>query len=113
MRFERELLKGLAPTLVMELLSRKAMYGYELTTTVRKETNGSFEWKEGSLYPSLHKLERDGLVRGQWQGERGSRRRKYYDLTEAGRVALVTKTQSWRQLCEAINQVLEGSHGRE
>jgi transcriptional regulator len=108
-----ELVKGTLSLLILSLLTRKPMYGYEMAATVHAETDGAFEWKEGSLYPSLHNLERAGLVSSQWEGEAGSRRRKYYYLTEAGRSALATKTLSWRKLCQAIDQVLEGHHGAD
>lgn len=109
---DTELVKGTLSLLILSLLSRKPMYGYEIVTTVRQDTDGAFQWKEGSLYPSLHKLERAGLIRAQWQGARGSRRRKYYHLTSAGRAALAEKTDDWAQLCRAINRVLETSHER-
>ena len=110
---DRELAKGTLSLLILSLLSRKPMYGYEMASTVREETDGAFDWKEGSLYPGLHNLERAGLVRGEWEGEAGGRRRKYYHLTGAGRSALAAKTQSWHELCEAITQVLEGPHGAD
>jgi PadR family transcriptional regulator PadR len=109
---DAELIKGTLSLLVLSLLSRRRMYGYEIVTTVRRETGGAFEWKEGSLYPCLHKLERDGLVRGQWRGRKGGRRRKYYHLTEAGRTALAEKTESWRRLRAAMDRILERSHER-
>ena len=109
---DAELIKGTLSLLVLCLLSRRRMYGYEIVTTVRRETDGAFQWKEGSLYPCLHKLERDGLIRSQWRGPRGGRRRKYYHLTEAGRAALAEKAESWRRLRAAMDQVLERSHER-
>ena len=112
MDIDIELIKGTLSLMILSLLSREPMYGYQIVTTVRQDSNGVFDWKEGSLYPSLHKLERDGLVRGKWQGKSGSRRRKYYQLTEAGRAALAKKIESWQQLCRNINQVLEKSHER-
>lgn len=106
---DAEFVKGTLSLLILSLLSRKPMYGYEMVTTVREQTNGHFRWTDGALYPNLHKLERSGLILGQWQGEPGTRRRKYYRLTEAGQATLKEKTQSWSRLCEAISQVLERS----
>ena len=108
---DTELTKGTLSLLILSLLRRKPMYGYEIVMEVRRDTNGLFEWKEGSLYPSLHKLAKDGLIRAQWQGKSGSRRRKYYALTKAGRVALDEKTESWRQLSKTIDHMLEQSDG--
>ena len=110
---DTELLKGTLSLLILSLLDRKPMYGYEIVTTVREDSNGLFKWREGSLYPSLHKLENAGLIRGRWQGKPGSRRRRYYYLTKAGRTALAEKTETWRQLYQTVNQVLEKPHGRD
>jgi transcriptional regulator len=108
---DAELLKGTLSLLILSLLSRKPMYGYELASTVRGDTDGVFDWKEGSLYPNLHKLEADGLVRGQWEDSDSARKRKYYHITRAGREALTAKRQAWDQISTAVNQVLEKSHG--
>ena len=106
---DTELIKGTLSLIILSLLSRREMYGYEIVTTVKEETDGVFEWKAGSLYPSLHKLEKDGMIRGQWEGEPDSRQRKYYHLAEAGRTALVEKEESWSQLHAAVNQIMEKS----
>lgn len=103
---DSELLKGTLSLLILSLLSRKPMYGYEIVKTVRESTDGLLQWKEGSLYPNLHKLARDKLIQGEWAGEPGSRRRRYYALTDAGRAALSEKTESWALLSRAVNQVL-------
>ena len=110
---DTELLKGTLSLLILSLLERRAMYGYELAATVRQETDGAFQWKAGSLYPSLHKLEKDGLIRAEWQGKSEGRQRKYYQLTEAGRAALAEKTEAWASISKAVNQVLERTHERQ
>ena len=66
---DSELLKGTLSLLILSLLDRKPMYGYEIVKTVRELTDGTLEWKEGSLYPSLHKLAAGGLVRSEWEGK--------------------------------------------
>jgi len=109
---DTELIKGTLSLLILSLLSRKPMYGYEIVSTVREDTENTFEWKAGSLYPSLHKLEKDGLIRGEWQGNPGGRQRKYYHLTEAGRTVLEEKTEDWSQVYQAVNKVLEKSNER-
>ncbi len=106
---DTELIKGTLSLIILSLLSRRAMYGYEIVATVKEETNGALEWKTGSLYPSLHKLEKAGMIRGEWEGEPESRQRKYYHVTEAGQAALADKQQSWSQLCQAITQIMEKS----
>ncbi len=107
---DNELIKGTLSLLILSLLSRRAMYGYEIVATVAEETNGAFEWKAGSLYPALHKLEADGLVESQWEAGSGGRRRKYYKPTKAGRAALGEKIASWAQISQAVSQILENSN---
>ncbi len=107
---DAELLKGTLSLLILSLLARKPMYGYEIAATVRRDTDGVFEWKEGSLYPNLHKLEADGLIRGQWEPAGSARKRRYYHITRAGQAALADKRQSWQQISTAVNKVLEISH---
>ena len=108
---DTELLKGTLSLLILSLLSRKAMYGYEIAATVHRDTDGAFQWREGSLYPSLHKMEADGLIVGEWEEKETGRKRRYYHITKEGRAALKEKVQSWGKLCQAVNQILEKSHG--
>jgi len=106
---DTELIKGTLSLIILTLLSRRPMYGYEIVSTVKEETDGVFEWKAGSLYPSLHKLEKAGMICGDWQGEPDSRQRKYYHLTKVGQLVLAEKKDSWSQLQRAINQIMEKS----
>ena len=109
---DTELLKGTLSLLILSLLSRKAMYGYEIAATVHRDTDGAFTWREGSLYPSLHKLEADGLVVGEWEEKETGRKRRYYHITDQGRKSLAEKERSWAELCRAVNGILEKSHGQ-
>lgn len=109
---DTELLKGTLSLLILALLSRKAMYGYEIAATVHKDTDGAFTWREGSLYPSLHKLEQGGLIVGQWEEKETGRKRRYYHITQKGRDTLQEKRHSWTALCEAVNRVLEKPDGQ-
>ena len=110
---DSELIKGTLSLLILSLLSRRPMYGYELVFTVRQETDSAFEWKAGSLYPSLHNLEKHGLVSSEWKGEPGQRQRKYYLLTEAGKTVLTEKRDTWTTMVWAVNTILENSHGQD
>jgi transcriptional regulator len=109
---DTELLKGTLSLLILSLLSRKEMYGYEIATTVHRDTDGAFTWREGSLYPSLHKLEQAGFIVGEWEEKETGRKRRYYHITRQGREALQEKTQSWSELCTAVNRILEKSNGQ-
>ena len=109
---DSEQLKGTLALLILSLLSRKAMYGYEIAATVHRDTDGAFTWREGSLYPNLHKMEADGLIAGDWEEKETGRKRRYYEITKKGRAALQEKVQSWNDLCQAVNRVLEKSDGQ-
>ena len=110
---DSELIKGTLALLVLSLLRRRPMYGYELGATVKQETDGAFEWKAGSLYPCLHKLEQDGLVRAEWEGKPEGRQRKYYHLTGNGEAVLAERIQAWSSISQAVNRVLENPHEHE
>jgi transcriptional regulator len=109
---DSELLKGTLALVILSLLSRRPMYGYEIAATVHEETNGTFTWREGSLYPNLHKLQADGLIEGRWEEKQTGRKRRYYHLTAQGRTALAEKRQSWTDLCRGVKRILEQSDGR-
>jgi PadR family transcriptional regulator, regulatory protein PadR len=108
---DTELLKGTLSLLILSLLSRKPMYGYEIAATVHSDSDGAFTWREGSLYPSLHKLEKAGLIVGKWEEKETGRRRRYYHITKPGRASLAEKQRSWAELCIAVNRIVDKSHG--
>jgi PadR family transcriptional regulator PadR len=109
---DSELLKGTLSLLILVLLSRKPMYGYKLAATVHRDTNGAFTWREGSLYPSLHKLEADGSIKGEWEEKETGRKRRYYHITAKGKKTLAGKVLSWTELCQAVNAILEKTDGQ-
>src|ERR1700678_1674628 len=91
--------------LILEVAGQGPTYGYELAQTVGERSNGYFELKEGSLYPALHRLERQKLLRSFWRDADG-RRRKYYELTETGRAELASRKKSWLSFTAGVNGVL-------
>ena len=106
MRFERELLKGVAPMVVLEILSRGAMYGYELSEAVAQRSGEVLTLGRGTLYPLLYNLEAKGMVRGEWQENKGARKRRYYSITSEGKEHLQRQKQQWRQLQQGVNLAL-------
>jgi transcriptional regulator len=100
------LLQGSAlEMLVLEVIAQGPSYGYEIAQTVAGRSNGTFEMKEGSLYPALHRLDRQKLLKSLWR-EADGRRRKYYELTELGKKELAARRQSWLRFAAGINGVL-------
>lgn len=102
---DAKLLTGTVEMLILEVLSEGASYGYEITQTVLGRSQGYFEMKEGSLYPALHRLERQKLLKSFWQ-ETDGRRRKYYRLTAKGQKSLAAKKEEWSRFATAVNSVL-------
>ncbi len=103
-----QFLRSAVEMMILEVAGGGPTYGYELSQTVGVRSNGYFELKEGSLYPALHRLERQKLLHSFWR-EADGRRRKYYELTEAGRAELATRKSSWLSFSAGINGVL-GTH---
>ena len=95
---DTELLKGTLSLLILALLSRKPMYGYEIAATVHRDTDGAFTWREGSLYPNLHKLQADGLIVGEWEEKETGRKRRYYHLTNFGKRVLQAEIERLNRL---------------
>ena len=105
MKFERELLKGVAPVVVLEILSRGAMYGYELSETISRRSGDILTLGRGTLYPLLYNLEAKGLIKGEWQNADNGRKRRYYVITGKGKEKLATQKQQLQQLQQAVNLV--------
>lgn len=105
----KELMKGSTETLILTLLAKKQMYGYEIIKDLQVLSNGVFEMREGTLYPILHSLEENGYVDAKWVGEEGSRQRKYYLITKLGRALLKGKKAEWQSFKEAVDKVILGS----
>ena len=98
-------MSGSSQMLVLTILSEKPYYGYELIKTLKQRSNDTFDMKEGTLYPILHKLENSGLVSSSDQ-EVSGRVRKVYVITEKGQRALAKEKQEWTEFSAAVNQVL-------
>jgi PadR family transcriptional regulator PadR len=102
---DSQFLKSAVEMLILEVASEGPTYGYALAQTVGERSDGYFELKEGSLYPALHRLERQKLLRSSWR-EADGRRRKYYELTQSGRTELAARKQSWVSFAAGVNGVL-------
>lgn len=98
-------LSGSVDLLLMAVVADGPSYGYEITQAVLTRSGGQFALKEGSLYPALHRLERDKLLESYWT-EHDGRRRKYYRLTPAGRKSLVSRRKEWAAFSDGMKGVL-------
>src|SRR6266699_3527994 len=95
MKLEQELVAASSVPLVLSILSEGDNYGYAIIQRVKELSGGKIEWTDGMLYPVLHWLEDQGLVRSRWTKSEAGRRRKYYSMRPEGRQALRTQKDQW------------------
>ena len=100
--------KGTTTLAILKLLvdTGEAMHGYQIARALESRSRGSFQFKEGLIYPRLHQMEREGLLRSQWQGERGTRRRKIYLPTAEGKRRLNEELKQWQAFSVSMEQLL-------
>jgi DNA-binding PadR family transcriptional regulator len=93
-------------TIILKLLHERVMYGYEIIKVVNERTDGAFAWKEGTLYPCLHRLEGAKFIHAEWQDGPLGKPRKYYKLTKKGEELVRERIDEWKSFSKAMNDVL-------
>ena len=106
-----DLVQGTLHMLVLKTLALEPMHGYGIGVRLEQISKGVFQVNAGSLFPALRRLEREGLIRGDWRITENNRRAKYYALTTAGRAKLRRETRDWEVQTRAIARILEASLG--
>jgi PadR family transcriptional regulator, regulatory protein PadR len=106
MPFNTELVGSTVEMLVLKLLAERAMYGYEIIQIVCERTDGAFNWKEGTLYPVLHRLETKGYLATEWAVGETGKKRKYYKLTSRGESYAGEKVSEWETFSRSVNAVI-------
>lgn len=106
---ERELLQGTLDLLILKTLSLAPMHGWGISQRVQQISDGVLEVNQGSLYPALQRLEKDGLITSDWDTTDNNRRARYYRLTAAGRRALGAELENWRRFAAGLEAVLRTS----
>jgi PadR family transcriptional regulator PadR len=109
MKFESQLLKGIAPVVVLEILSRGQMYGYELSQAIEQRSGDILTLGKGTLYPLLYNLEARKLVRGKWEKNQSSRKRRYYSITGRGKDELARQKAQLKELTAGLDLVFVGT----
>ena len=107
-----EINKSNIDSLLLSLISEQPLYGYQMIKDLEGRSLGYFKFKEGTLYPALHRLENSGLVQGKWQALSSGQKRKYYHITEKGLEALKIKRNSWIEFLRAMNLVIRNEVSR-
>ena len=103
----RDLLKGSSDSLLLCLIEQQPMYGYQIIKELDKKSQGYFKFKEGTLYPALHRLEKSGLALGRWQVLPNSRQRRYYYITAKGRSKLAVEKTQWQDFLNAMKLIFQ------
>jgi PadR family transcriptional regulator PadR len=109
MKFESQLLKGIAPVVVLEILSRGPMYGYELSQAIEQRSGEVLTLGKGTLYPLLYNLEARKLVKGRWEEADSGRKRRYYSITSNGKGELARQKAQLKELTAGLNVVFGGA----
>ena len=107
MKIDKELLKGSTTMLILNLLKKEDMYGYQMIKKLKEISEDVFELKEGTLYPILHTLEEKRYITSYWD-ESSGKKRKYYSITKKGKDVLKEKETEWKIFSNGVNKVLGG-----
>lgn len=108
MEIDRGLLGGSTNLLLLSLLEEADMYGYEIIKKLEMKSDHTFQFKEGTLYPVLHKLENKGYVTSYMSKSNTGKERRYYKITNNGRKQLVKERESWDRFSASVNKVIGG-----
>jgi PadR family transcriptional regulator, regulatory protein PadR len=106
MTVSQDLVRGSVVPIVLALLNERPMYGYEIVGELRSQTDAVVDLPEGTVYPALRRLERQGLITGRWVETSGAPRRRYYRLTHEGQRSLAAGRSEWRRLVSAAESIL-------
>ena len=90
---------------ILSILTRGEIYGYQIIQNVIEVSGGTLEWSEGMLYPVLHRMEKEGSIQSQWRISDNGRRRKYYRLTEKGRRELELEREQWMSVHKVLSEL--------
>jgi transcriptional regulator len=106
-----DLLQGTLDMLVLKSLQLEPMHGWGITERIEQWSNDVLQINQGSLYPALHRLTRQGFITSSWRVTENNRRARYYALTAAGRRALADERESWERLSRAVDVVMRMAPG--
>jgi len=102
-----DLVQGTLDLLLLKILALQPLHGWAISRRLRSISNDVLQVSEGSLYPALHKLEKEGWIQAEWKQTENNRRAKFYSLTRLGRRQLESEAESWRVLSTAITLVVQ------
>ena len=101
----KDLIAASSTPIVLAILAEGDSYGYAILQRVKEVSSGRMEWTDGMLYPVLHRLERNGHIESRWELSENGRRRKYYRITEQGRMHLADERRQWQAVTDALQGI--------
>jgi PadR family transcriptional regulator PadR len=107
MNITKDLVAASATPLVLSILAEGESYGYAIIKRVHELSGGQMQWTDGMLYPVLHRLERQGLIKARWGVSENGRKRKYYQIQHEGKKNLETQQAQWRTVNSILTQIWE------
>ncbi len=107
-KIDKGFIGGSTNLLILYLLKEKDMYGYEIIKDLELRSDSTFKFKEGTLYPVLHKLENEGYVKSYMKKSETGRERKYYMITDKGEKQLIEEKRQWHVFSTTVNKVIGG-----
>lgn len=108
MKIDKGFIGGGTNLLLLTLLNQKDMYGYEIIAELEKQSEQVFQFKEGTLYPILHKLENNGYLKSYTSKGDAGRQRKYYQITRKGQLQLIEEKKQWEVFSKSMNRIVVG-----
>ncbi|MCB1035205.1 MAG: PadR family transcriptional regulator [Acidobacteria bacterium] len=102
-----DLLQGTLDLLILKTLALGRSHGWGISQRIQETSENVLQINQGSLYPALHRLERQGWIRSEWGQSENNRKAKYYELTRAGLSQLEKEAAGWRRLARAVHRILE------
>ena len=107
MAYVQQLLKGLIDPIILSIINRLPMYGYQVVKELEQITSGYLKLKSGTVYPDLMRLEKKGLVTSKWEKNIGQRGRRYYKITDRGQQFLAKRLSDWKDFYIVINKLMQ------
>lgn len=101
-----DLLQGTLDVLILKTLDLGPMHGWGISQRIQQISEDVLQVNQGSLYPALHRLEEQGLIRAEWGNSENNRQAKFYELTRLGRKQLTEETENWTRLSAAVDRIL-------
>lgn len=110
--FSSDLMRSCADLVILTLLAKQPMHGYDIFVSMENIGDGQLRFKQGTLYPLLYRLERSGWIEANWHIPPEGKKRKVYQITKEGKRVLKQRSQEWQRFTESVNAILkECSHG--